>query len=331
MNKIAIIGGGLAGLSTCFHLLQYPEMEITLFDPSIEMAASTVSTGLLHPFPGRHARCALMGKEGMLETFNLLEIAEKEMERSVADRSGILRLAITPDLQSHFQKRATLDKDAIWLDVEDVLQKVPQAIPVPGIWIPKGASVYSKLYLEGLKKACKKKGANFKADHIASLKELSSYDTIVIAAGFESLDFPECSHLPLEPVKGQVLVCRWQERLPFALVSMGHISPTQDPQICQIGSTYEHYFASRAPDPEIKDLLLKKAAAFYPLALDFEVVDIKAGVRLGAKFNPRPIVEKINPKTWVFTGLGSKGLLYHALFGKKLAQAIHSNSLNISL
>ncbi len=33
---------------------------------------------------------------------------------------------------------------------------------------------------------------------------------------------------------------------------------------------------------------------------------------------------KIDPKTWVFSGLGSRGLLYHALLGEWLADAIVS-------
>jgi len=36
-------------------------------------------------------------------------------------------------------------------------------------------------------------------------------------------------------------------------------------------------------------------------------------------------MEKIDPKTWVFTGLGSRGMLYHAMCGKKIAELIKAS------
>ena len=34
----------------------------------------------------------------------------------------------------------------------------------------------------------------------------------------------------------------------------------------------------------------------------------------------RPVVSQLGPRLWVFGGLGSRGLLYHALLGRELAQ-----------
>ena len=65
-------------------------------------------------------------------------------------------------------------------------------------------------------------------------------DQIVLAAGFETTRFPGCEKLPLKATIGQSLVCRCQDPLPFSLVSQGHITPTEDPALCQVGSTYEH-------------------------------------------------------------------------------------------
>src|SRR5690606_15621983 len=118
-----------------------------------------------------------------------------------------------------------------------------------GLWIPSGITLYSRLYLEGLWKASQSLGAVLVQERISSLEDLSAFDAIFLTAGFETLFF--ASHLPLQVTKGQTLICRWPKRLPFSLVSQGHITPTADPSFCQIGSTYEHGFSSLAPDPNV--------------------------------------------------------------------------------
>ncbi len=312
--KIAIIGAGLAGLGVSWHLCQIPHYQATLFDPKgIGGGASGISTGLLHPFPGRRALRSWGADQGMEATSALVAVSEKALGRPVAEATGIFRPAITPQQREDFSKRASEDSDAIW-------QEHPQF--GPGLWIPSGMTVYSRLYLAGLWKACQALGVAFLQEAVSSLDDLGAFDAILLTAGFETLAF--APHLPLQVTKGQTLLCRWPERLPFSLVSQGHITPTDDPSLCQIGSTYEHGFSSLAPDSSVIPELLGKAAKFYPPSKDFEVVEVRAGARISRPKGYRPIVEKLNAKTWVFTGLGSRGMLYHASFGKELAAEVQA-------
>ena len=312
--KIAIVGAGLAGLGTCWHLCRTPHFQVTLFDPKgVGGGASGVSTGLLHPFPGRRALRSWASEEGMEETRSLIEISEKSMKRPVAETTGIFRPAITPQQKEDFFLRAQEDSEAFW-----------QEHPMfgPGLWIPSGITLYSRLYLEGVWKACQSLGAKLIHESVASLDALGSFDAIVLTAGFETLDF--APHLPLQVTKGQTLLCRWPEKLPFSIVSQGHITPTEDPCICQVGSTYEHGYTSLDPDKRAIPELIEKVAKFYPPAREFEVIEVRAGARISRPKGYRPIVEKLRNKTWVFTGLGSRGMLYHSLFGKKIAEEISS-------
>lgn len=311
MKKVAIIGAGLAGLSTCYHLLSLG-IDVTLFDPNgIGGGASGASTGLLHPFAGRLALRSWNAEAGMRATQQLLQAAEKALGSAVAEHTGVFRPAIMESQFQAFRLRVKEDSEAIW-----------QEHPLfgSGLWIPGGITVYSRLYLQGLWKACSQ--ATFIQEKILSLKQLDSYHAIVIAAGFETPSFEECKQLPLKATKGQSLLCRWPKRLDFSVASLGHISPTEDPSLCQIGSTYEREFKNSLPDPIIALPLKEKVALFYPPARDFEVIAIKAGVRISPIDGYRPIVAKVSDKAWVFTALGSRGLLYHALLGKALAQFI---------
>lgn len=296
--RIAVVGAGLAGLAAVWHLLQKGH-DVTLFDgKGIGGGASGVSTGLLHTSPGRQAIPSWRADEGMKATLELLQIASQE--RPVYIQNGILRLAITEQQKIDFKKQPG------WLENHSL----PKATPGPALWIPEGITVYSRLYLEGLWKACQ--GAKLEKQTIHSLQELDSFDLIVLACGEAIRRFAD---LPLSYTIGQTLLCRWPEPLPVSLLSHGHITPTENPELCQVGSTYEH---TPEPDPKKALELLEKVALFYPPAKDFQIVEIRSGVRVSPKVGYRPLIEKISHKALVFTGLGSRGLLYHALISRVL-------------
>lgn len=305
--KVAIIGAGLAGLAVAWHLKER-EAEVSLFGP-LGGGASGVSTGLLHPFPGKMALPSWRAEEGMLATLELLDAAKKNLGKSVVNRAGIFRFALQSIQREKFCARPE------WREKSPILA----AANLPGLWIAEGMTVYSRLYLQGLFQACLAKGIHFDETKVKSLKELSAFDRVVLAAGHETLQFVD---LPLEPVKGQTLLCRYQDPLPLSLIGNGHITPTEDPELCQIGSTYEHNFVDALPHKEVIPELLAKAAVFYPPAKDFEVVEVRAGIRLGKKGISKPYIAQLDARTWVFTGLGSRGLLYHALFGKRIALSL---------
>jgi len=309
MRRIAVIGAGMAGLAVCWHLSRYPGIQAVLFDPKgIGGGASGISTGLLHPFPGRLAHRSWRALDGMRETEHLIGIAEQAAGRPVAEKTGIFRPAITEQQKRDFPK----------CDAEFIHHPRFGS----GLWIPYGITLYSRLYLQGLWKACAASGAEWVGEAVGSLDALGSFDRIILTAGFETLQFDACKELPLKTTKGQTLICRWPERLPFSLASQGHITPTEDPALCQIGSTYEEHYETLEPDPSVALALKEKAAQFYPPARDFEVVEIRSGVRIARPKGYRPIAARIDSKTWVFTGLGSRGMLYHAWLGKALAEAV---------
>lgn len=327
MRKIAIVGAGFAGLAVCYHLLENFPCEVTLFDPAgIGGGASSVSTGLLHPFPGRLALRSWLSAEGMQATNELLNVSEKALGKSVALRTGAYRIAVIPAQVKAFAARARDNPEAIWID--NVRELIPQAIDASGLWIPSGVTVFSKLYLEGLGNACLAKGAILERKSIHSLKDLEGYDATVLCTGAGTMQFPECEGLRLEPIKGQTLLCKWAEPIPCSLIGLGHISPTEDPALCQVGSTYERDYASLAPTAKSTSNLLELVGAFYPSAKGFEVVAEKTGVRMTVRNEYRPIVQQIAPKAWVFTALGSRGLLYHAVLGRQLALAVKNSVIS---
>lgn len=289
--NIAIVGAGFAGLATAWNFLQRGA-RVTVFDGG--GGASFVSTGLLHPSPGRRALPIARAQEGMQESLHLLALASQG-GAPVFVRNGILRIAVTEE-----QKE--------WFGGEQV-------------WIPEGVTVYSKLYLAGLKRACSK--AVWVNRWVENVSELQAFDAAILTTGAETRKLVD---IPLSRSLGQSLLCRWKGPFSYSLLSYGHITPTEDPAFCQVGSTYEH---TERPDPQKAMELLEKAALFYPPAREFEIVEVQSGVRVGPKVGYVPIVKQVDSKTWIFVGLGSRGLIYHALYAKELVDEVYERDIPV--
>lgn len=329
--KIAIVGAGFCGLAVAWHLLNhasYSQMKVELYDSKgIGQGTSRIAAGLLHPFAGAHAKLNSRGKEGFAATQELLALATQKMGRSVtASEKGILRLALTEEQKSDFQICAKKNPgDTEWLDPDLCQKLVPGCIYAPGLWIKCGLTVYSSLYLNGLWQACSEKGAVFKHRKIHNLKELANYDLTIVAAGAETLQLPELSALPMSFIKGQVLELTWPRNrspLPMALNSHIYLLMTESKTSCFVGATFERGFQTTTIDLDraISELL-PKAIELYPPLKDASILDCYAGVRAVTPHH-LPLIESISPTCWVITGMGSKGLLYHALFAKELVQMI---------
>jgi len=275
MKKIAIIGAGFAGLAVCSHLLRDPEVSITLFAKG--PLASAIAPGLLHPYLGQKAKRDPLALEGMHETLALLEMASAALETQVFRKTGLLRLSASEKQEAIFKKRALEASDIEWWDEEKCQEMGCQG---SGIFISSGITVDSQKYLEGLRLSCQRLGAHLKTQQILNLRELDEYDAIVLATGSKTADlYP----LPLEPVKGQILKLQWPPSLkppPMSVMRKKYLVMTDNHTACLVGGTYEHGFASAAPDQEkAKALLLPDICKVYPELEEAPIIATLSGVR----------------------------------------------------
>lgn len=331
---IAIIGAGLCGLATAWYLLNdtpsCSPLSITIFEAKeIGAGASGIAAGLLHPYAGAHAKLNWRGKEGREATLQLLKMASKILQQPVFVDTGILRLALSEQQNLDYIKCAnTYPEDVHWLTAEECLHKYPYLTPSPGLWIKQGIVVKSKLYLQGLWQACAQKGAILTQKRINTLEELKNFDRIIVATGASSRLFPETASLPLSIIKGQILELEWPASLPplpFAVNSHSYLLMGHTNRTCLAGATFERPPFSDGPDLEVaKAKILPEVTAMLPALASAKIIECHTGLRAAAPHH-RPLIEKRDPKTWVFTGMGSKGLLYHALMAKELAFQIKEN------
>jgi glycine/D-amino acid oxidase-like deaminating enzyme len=338
---IAIVGAGFSGLAIAWHALQQnPQAKITIFDPKgIGGGASGMAAGLLHPFSGAHAKLNRWGWEGMEATLELLNVASKKLKLPVYSQLGLFRLATTEMQVRDFLE--CLKKNPLethWIESADSQKLIPGITSFPALFIKKGISVYCKIYLEGLWRCCQDKGAQLIKKKIGSLQELTHFDKVFITTGANTTEINELTALPLNKIKGQLLEIEWPSHLPplsYPINSHSYISMDQTLKKCIVGATFERNFSTDNPEIEVaKSDILPKVSLIFPDLAKSPIIRCQAGVRAVTP-NKLPLVDQIVPNTWILVGMGSKGLLYHALMAKKIVGmafgVLESNYSDISL
>jgi glycine/D-amino acid oxidase-like deaminating enzyme len=97
---------------------------------------------------------------------------------------------------------------------------------------------------------------------------------------------------------------------------------TEKGESCFVGSTFEKTFSHDSVDynQSCRELVAKAVEMFPPLK-NFALLNSYAGVRCVTP-QRRPMIAQVSSRVWVYTGMGSKGLLYHALLAEELVAQI---------
>ncbi len=291
----AVVGLGLAGLGAA-HALVKRGAEVVLFDlfPPGEKPGG-IESGLLHPYPGKKGLRSRYAHDALSKSIALIDEAEKALGRKVALRNGILRKGWTPDEWTH--------------DLESYQDDV---------LITSGLTVFLRPYLKGLFQAL----PNCKFVQ-GKIENEDDFDQVLYAIGS---GFIPWNISDVQYVKGQVLMAKEHQKLARSIIGSGYISPTERPGIVQIGATYEHNPKNDQPNLEEAKKHLNPRIKTFLVPLDsWEIVECLSCIRVCHQSSYLPIVKRISPRRVIFTGLGSRGLLYHALYGEHAAEEIYSH------
>ena len=289
---IAVVGGRLSGLSAAY-LLSKKGYRITLYDKEgIGKGASKAPLALCHPYPGREGKLSKYGQESLQETLSLLSYVEEKSGQKCAQKIPFLRknFSLTtpyPDLEER-----------------------PN-----GVLIHSGVVFTMPLYLHSLFESIP--NLTFVRQKVSLQDDFPEYDYLIFAigAGFQG------EKLPLQYIKGQSLVARTPDLWEQPLLGNGHLIPFGRGEVL-LGSTYEHHFENDLPDREkAVRTLAPRLNTFLPFST-FEILSSIAGIRVSQKGSYLPLIQRIDRKKFLFTGLGSRGLLYHARYGRLLAEMV---------
>ncbi len=325
MKRVAIVGAGYAGLAVSYYLTELKkELSLTLFDSaSLGENTSGMAVGLMHPYMGIFAKKSWKAEEAMQESLKLFQIVEKELAFSVFSQKGIFRPLLELRQKEPFETLCQKEPLVHWWKEERVRSRFGSFLfpGCEGIFLEKGVLVESKKYLQGLWQIVEKRGVCRVLRNISSLKELKDFDTIFICTGARTLELIPSFSSFLQKRKGQVIEGEWDfDPLFCPVLGRGHI--TFQRGSCFLGSTYELETCCDEGSRRKREELLARIAAFLPLVGKMRIRNIFSGTRLFQSKSYLPYVGSLDERVKILTAFGSRGLLYHAFFAKKLVQSL---------
>jgi len=350
--QVLILGGGLAGLSLALSLTELGLKTVLVDQSSIGSGASGVPLALINPAAAKQANLS-WNAESCVDAIsrNLARVSHYTADL-IYKKSGVLRPASDSKtleaFQSSLQRHHFPSGWAKWLTAGELDSLLPNCRHAGGaLWLNEAFTVDVPKYIEVLKSILINQGCLF-FEHIESqtLHQLPSSkwqftgsdsleiesDHIVHCNGSGIIYEPDWNWLPVHQIKGQMSLYHSDESLnwDYSIAAHGYLAHL-DNKNWVVGSTFEHHFDHLEPDSWGQEYLEKKVDSILPGLRDKSTLTQRwAGLRLGTP-NRLPILGE-HPQLkgrWVFTGLGSKGLLYSAFLAKQLAHKLKDSTHSI--
>ena len=319
-QKIAIIGGGIAGASLA-HTLHQNNCDVTIFEKnSLASGGSGNSVGLCNPRI-THAR----GHEADFYSpaFNLAHKLFNDISQN--NDIGFLasgNLHAITDAQKEKRFHGFIDNWG-WNQDHACLLNPTESSAVAGIKLD-----HSTLYFPDAGMVSPKKLTEFLArsaqvilvDVITIERQESNwqvnaqdFDVVILAGSFDVLKFDMTKHLPLQKIRGQITQVKVGDTYKNLKtnLSYGGYSSVAIGGEAIIGSTFQHWIDNDALRPEDDEDNISKLKSIAPELVDGLIVTGgRASFRCAAK-DRTPVIGKIEgfENLYISTAHGSHGIL----------------------
>jgi glycine oxidase len=309
--KVAIMGGGVIGLSTAWELATR-DHEVTLIDNGpFGRKASWAGAGIL--LPG-NAETAIHPMEHLEAASN--DLHEKWSQRLLEEtgidngyrKCGGLYVATTPGEIATLAGSISFWEDrkiaAQKLSRDELVKRFPQLVhlsessPFLSAWLPDEAQICNPWHIEALVAACEKNGVEMMPQAkstdidcedglIRSIEvegKLIEFEVVVFACGAwtQQVTQPFVDCIQMAPVRGQMILYRLEESLDLPIVNEGtrYIVPRDDGHVL-VGATIEEVGFDETTTEKAIGKLAADAQRLVPLLTENKIVKTWAGLRPG--------------------------------------------------
>ncbi len=338
---VAVIGGGIIGLSVAWQLLRAGVETIVLEKNVVGKAASWAAAGMLAPLAEvgfEELEFLKLGRESlaMYPTF----LAELDADSGIAvplDRRGTLMVSLdrddTAELRRLFEFRKKLSLPVRWLSGAEARDEEPLLSPkvAAAINLPDDYQIDNRELLVALEQAVLKRGGKLyeqtpvkkiivESGRAVGLqidageqRQIRATKIVVAAGCWSSLIGGIAQDMlpPVRPVKGQILTLRMTTDIVLTKVIRSprvYLAPKFDGRLV-IGATSEEKGFDTAPTAGAQLLLLEEAFDAVPAVYELALEETRVGLRPASRDNEPLIGESPIAQLYYATGHYRHGIL----------------------
>jgi glycine/D-amino acid oxidase-like deaminating enzyme len=291
MERVAVVGAGVIGLSTVLHLQErFPGvLDLTVVSDSFSPDITSDKAGMLFlPIDFRtpeEKRRSLYDQDKEIQRWSTATF-QKFHSLYKSEENAQVQLCLEQGYMMHLNSQAPDPwyKDLVFgfrhvkVDsVEASLIHVPPSCV--DVWAFGTYVVEASLYMHWLMEKSRRGGAKFEQRRISSFDELSSYDIIINCTGLGSHDL--LGDKSLYPVHGQIATTTapWLKHWVVAYYEKGFTHVLPRGRDVALGGNAEAGNWSETSDPEVSKDILQRCQHYLPSLCDAEVTNSWAGLR----------------------------------------------------
>ena len=327
-KKVAVVGSGIAGCSTAYHLAKNGH-GVELFEINEEISSGASGNPLAALYP-RFNLNELPINSLNLSSFFYADRFFKSLNSEAYHRTGIAFLNHDERTEKWIEKLKMLNRDDLFIFSDEK--------NATGYENFKGVIFNHGGYLDPVKiNECLIKHKNITVNknhefkgfnstpssvtlHFQDSKELT-FDYLVLAHGAGLINFS--NYLTLS--KGQLAAAKISDSIHMPINSNGYILPLKD-GVNWIGSSYENQFQNMDINKNKLQEMIEFQSDQFNLKDTQNEHDSKAQIRVISK-DKLPISGqyKDNKNVFLLGGLGSRGFCYGPILGDHIASLISNN------
>lgn len=317
-KEALIIGGGLAG---CFaaNALARQGMNVTLIErhQTVAKEASGNNAAIMKPY---------LAKEWTPQT--LLYNQAFYYARRQAIKNGLFYQigALQLEEESRHFGLGLSKNMAEMLDIQAASTIAGMEVKQPGVYLPEGGWLEPKLACEraisvpNITPVFETEAITLsRSGNVWKVNNKWESPIVVVANAREAISFPQLSHLPLIPMRGQVTIFQ-KTQLLKTIVSYGGYALPHD-KFLTLGATY----GKNDFETEAREIDNNKNISLYNNVFVNPMLAKPIGTRVAWRTttpSKRPLVGKVEEGLYVSLGLGSRGTMLGPYLAEQIAAEI---------
>ena len=333
-TDVIIVGQGLAGTLLAYECIQ-ASLDFKVIDKGHDRASSRVAAGIINPITGRNYALSWHATELVEVALHTYSGLGDLLGKQFWYDTPVSRALFAAEDENTWLSRAGEKEAASFIG--EVTDQLPEDEGIQGALSYGEVKQSGRVDLPGLISAMRHylietnrlisermdySALDIKADEIIYKGLATSH--IIFAEGAQVVDNPLFNHIPWEPNKGEVLLCRIKNfNFPYLLRHRIFIAKLFE-DLFWCGSAYSNHFDHPYPTTTEGSRLFDQLKKILPQH-EITIEDHQAAVRPSIK-GRRPVVGH-HPdyhNVYILNGLGTKGSSLGPYFAKALMNLIHN-------